>query len=1063
MSEKATLTPGAIDLLVGTGDIASDADAQAAPAGSVFIKRDGPAGPELHQKHFAGPAWRKSGTNFARNVRHFGAAGDGTTDDRGAVAAALADTQVGAEPRLYFPPGTYRIASDLEFPVTHSVEFARNATLRIDSGVVVTMRSALVDTGVQLFDVQGTGKLRLGRAEEGLSYVNVRWFGAKGDGESNPAADDIRALELARDAAITAEELDPAFNNRYAKKDIYLPRGVYAISRPWEFRSIRGLNVYGDWGHAFDSVNGAYGTDISIRGGVRAGTLEVGVGSNNAEIVARLIAGGGSPGWATNQWKGYFAILGPSNGSVCRILSNSTDTLTLDTTAGYTWESPLPNAPTAGTELRIAHRAGIDINGVAYSSFKNFSVSGYDTAEVLNGIYYHWRRNDTVSSDPTKGANLSTTFNDFRNVSVGGRVITGLRIGEPGTPFQEDITHYDRVSCRGLAPSSSDARYWNNGIVVGTGVPANNLIHTFHTIDSNGWGNGVAVANSSCAIYGGTVQSNTNDFYIQNGLNSYLYVSGIRTEGSRRFIYGYSPYARVFFSGTFEDCEIQANGLQKDPDTGTADVIHWPLAGSIVLKNLRVLNQPMDTGFKVSSVSGSTLTVTSGSGANPNWSVNRYAAGRVRVTSGGAAGQERNVVASGANTLEVESAFSPAPVGADTFDVWLVPVIRCDDTKVGVIDVKGVAMMGAKVTDAFRGMGGFTGSLDYTELDLGANIVARTSEMKLTTQHGSGVFLGWETDPTETKIVRAAPFELRAGEIFKAETLGVTQGGKLAYFGGVGSTRKSVAGSDGGNVALRSLIKALAAYGVIDNQTSEATDVDRLVSKVGGDSTVAFIYDTRFGITTSAGKVISWADARGGFGETLLAGSGGPGWDGATQEIVGNGTGYLYCADSLVNDHSRGFTLVVIAAATASSPSTFYAIASTWRWQPTYSGHILRAGDTGIGWTYYPGGVAGSFGVSPSSSRRLLYVRHAPSLVRTALVSHRIANLVESGEAISLLDEAPYALPVQVLANSHGEIAPGGANAPRVRAVIGLRRAITEIDWTEIKAWAQTNHPYVDA
>jgi hypothetical protein len=724
----------------------------------------------------------------------------------------------------------------------------------------------------------------------------------------------------------------------------------------------------------------------------------------------------------------------------------------------------MPSAPATATELRIAHRGGIDINGVAYSSFKHFSVSGHDAAEVLNGIYYHWRRNDTISSDPSKGANLSTTFNDFRNVSVGGRVITGFRIGEPGTSFQEDITHYDRVSCRGLLRVFNDARYWNNGIVVGTGVMGNNLIHTFHTIDTIGWGNGLAVDNSACAIYGGTVQSNTNDFYIANGLNSYIYVCGVRSEDSKRFVYGFSNYAGVFFTGTFEDCEIQANRLEKDPDTGTADVIHWPLAGSLVLKNLRVLNQPNDRGFKVASVSGTTLTVTTGSGANPNWSVNRYAAGRVRMTAGGIS-QERDVVASSANTLELASPFAPAPASGDSFDVWVIPVIRCEGTKMGVVDVRGVAMMGAKLTDAFRGMANFAGSVDYMELNLDAVIVTRTAGARLATLPSSGLFLGLDSDPTETKIVRPAPFELRAGEIFKAETLGVVQGGKLACFGGVGSSRKSVTGSDGGNVALRSLVKALAAYGLVDNQTSEVSDVEKLVSKVGGDSTVAFVYDTRFGVTTSAGKVTSWADARGsaGFGELLVAGGGGPAWDAANQEIVGNGAGYLYCADSLINDHSRGFTLLVIGALPPAAVGAFYAVAATWRWLPTYSGHILRAGETNLNWAYYPGGGAGPLAAAPSASRRLLYLRHSPTPTRTALVTHRVANGAEASESLHPIDQTPYALPVHVLANSHGEIAPGGTNAPRLRVVMGLRRAITETDWGDIKSWAQANHPYVDA
>src|SRR5690606_8827291 len=47
------------------------------------------------------------------NVRRFGAAGDGSTDDTDAIRHALED----GDGVLHFPPGTYRISETIEIPL----------------------------------------------------------------------------------------------------------------------------------------------------------------------------------------------------------------------------------------------------------------------------------------------------------------------------------------------------------------------------------------------------------------------------------------------------------------------------------------------------------------------------------------------------------------------------------------------------------------------------------------------------------------------------------------------------------------------------------------------------------------------------------------------------------------------------------------------------------------------------------------------------------------------------------------------------------------------------------
>lgn len=141
--------------------------------------------------------WLINGAPY--NVVDFGAVGDGTTNDRAALAAADA-----AGP-FVIPEGVYRVGSNLTF--TNEVMFMDGASLLPDAGVTVVFA-------------------------EGQGEINVQWFGAKGDGTT----DDTTAIQN-------------AINSGY---DIYFPptNGGYKVAGNGTGQRLQipaRRNLYGDY------------------------------------------------------------------------------------------------------------------------------------------------------------------------------------------------------------------------------------------------------------------------------------------------------------------------------------------------------------------------------------------------------------------------------------------------------------------------------------------------------------------------------------------------------------------------------------------------------------------------------------------------------------------------------------------------------------------------------------------------------------------------------------------------------------------------------------------------
>ena len=116
-------------------------------------------------------------TNMPTNendVKYFGAIGDGTTDDRDALAAADA----GATGYVKYTPGTYKIASDLT--LTTPIVFDPGAKFLVATGQTLTLNCPITADISQIFSWGGTGKVLFGAGV--VDFVRPEWWGALGDG-----------------------------------------------------------------------------------------------------------------------------------------------------------------------------------------------------------------------------------------------------------------------------------------------------------------------------------------------------------------------------------------------------------------------------------------------------------------------------------------------------------------------------------------------------------------------------------------------------------------------------------------------------------------------------------------------------------------------------------------------------------------------------------------------------------------------------------------------------------------------------------------------------------------
>jgi hypothetical protein len=91
-----------------------------------------------------------------RDVRHFGAKGDGTTDDTAAIQAALNGSN-----QVYFPAGVYRVTSTITVPVNAVLQGdgRRSAIIKVDGAIIGMSRTyaTKLPANVMKIEVRGLG------------------------------------------------------------------------------------------------------------------------------------------------------------------------------------------------------------------------------------------------------------------------------------------------------------------------------------------------------------------------------------------------------------------------------------------------------------------------------------------------------------------------------------------------------------------------------------------------------------------------------------------------------------------------------------------------------------------------------------------------------------------------------------------------------------------------------------------------------------------------------------------------------------------------------------------
>jgi len=228
--------------------------------------------------------------------------------------------------------------------------------------------------------------------------------------------------------------------------------------------------------------------------------------------------------------------------------------------------------------------SALDLNGVAYSTFENFSVGGDGTEIVTSVIHSYW--------DLTT-ATRSNTQNTFRSIQIGGRYVNGFEIGRAGDNNQVD--NHSFFHC--LAMGSwvpGEKTYWQTGFLLGSGVWANNLEHTFYKLTSTHNRYGVECQGSQVAIYGADISGNEVDLKI--AATGYFYASAVRSEGSQRLLVSGGPASYVG-NLTLQDIDWHGENIHRD-----GFWIWYNQGGTLLLNNVRCTNPGIGSGSNAAKI-----------------------------------------------------------------------------------------------------------------------------------------------------------------------------------------------------------------------------------------------------------------------------------------------------------------------------------------------------------------------------------------------------------------------------------------------------------------------------
>lgn len=216
----------------------------------------------------------------------------------------------------------------------------------------------------------------------------------------------------------------------------------------------------------------------------------------------------------------------------------------------------------------------LDLNGCAYSTFRDFRIEGNGKDEAVgNAIYCYY--------DPAT-AYRSTTKNVLERIIVANtRCVTAIRAGKPGSGLQCDQMAYRDLSITG-GWQPAEKTWYQHGLFVGDGVFANNLIHSAFNLSSSFWANGVTADATNFAMFGGAFGQNGTDMNAQT--LAYFTAQGFRSESSQRL---FESPRNGSSDGLYSLSDIvwAANAIAPD-----GEFIRMSTNGNLSVRNLQVAN-----------------------------------------------------------------------------------------------------------------------------------------------------------------------------------------------------------------------------------------------------------------------------------------------------------------------------------------------------------------------------------------------------------------------------------------------------------------------------------------
>jgi hypothetical protein len=174
------------------------------------------------------------------DVREFGVAGDGMSNDTAAMSGVL--RAVGAAPaRLVFPAGAPTVLSTISFPANVTLDFSAGGSLRPAAGETIKILGEIVGSSQQIFynalPGQGTIDFTGGYA---LRVIYPEWWGAS---PVASAATNTPALQAAEYAAFGTNRSSPSGLSKY-NRELQLC-GMYDLNDELKFYHVIGFRITG--------------------------------------------------------------------------------------------------------------------------------------------------------------------------------------------------------------------------------------------------------------------------------------------------------------------------------------------------------------------------------------------------------------------------------------------------------------------------------------------------------------------------------------------------------------------------------------------------------------------------------------------------------------------------------------------------------------------------------------------------------------------------------------------------------------------------------------------------